>query len=197
MAESHEPSYYEIALTNRQVVVAFVILLVCLLSAFFSGVWIGRESNDRAPRSRWSGQHAPRGEAGGEERRGAELLRRAGQAGQGAGAQRRSGRRRARAAQARRRLRPCSRTSAATSRLRPRPRRRPAPPVAAPAPAAADLRPRSAGPTGAASANGRPRRLPAAAPAPAPAPRRSGADRQGCRQETREPEPRRRPRAPS
>lgn len=44
MAESsHEPSYYEIALTNRQVVVAFIILLVCLLSAFFSGVWIGRE----------------------------------------------------------------------------------------------------------------------------------------------------------
>lgn len=45
MAESHEPSYYEIALTNRQVVVAFVILLVCLMSAFFSGVWIGREGN--------------------------------------------------------------------------------------------------------------------------------------------------------
>jgi DedD protein len=44
VAESHEPSYYEIALTNRQVIVAFVILLVCLLSAFFSGVWIGRES---------------------------------------------------------------------------------------------------------------------------------------------------------
>lgn len=48
MAESHEPSYYEIALTNRQVIVAFVILLVCLLSAFFSGVWIGRESTARA-----------------------------------------------------------------------------------------------------------------------------------------------------
>jgi cell division septation protein DedD len=38
----HEPSYYEIALTNRQVVVAFAILLVCLLSAFLSGVWVGR-----------------------------------------------------------------------------------------------------------------------------------------------------------
>ncbi len=48
MTESREPSYYEIALTNRQVVVAFVILLVCLLSAFFSGVWIGRESTARA-----------------------------------------------------------------------------------------------------------------------------------------------------
>jgi cell division septation protein DedD len=48
VADSHEPSYYEIALTNRQVVVAFVILLTCLLSAFFSGVWIGRESTARA-----------------------------------------------------------------------------------------------------------------------------------------------------
>jgi DedD protein len=44
----HEPSYYEIALTNRQVVVAFVILLLCLVSAFFSGLWIGRESAARA-----------------------------------------------------------------------------------------------------------------------------------------------------
>lgn len=48
MAESHEPSYYEIALTNRQVIVAFVILLSCLLTAFFSGVWIGRESTSRS-----------------------------------------------------------------------------------------------------------------------------------------------------
>ncbi|MGE5233944.1 MAG: SPOR domain-containing protein [Acidobacteriota bacterium] len=42
MSEPHEPSYYEIALTNRQVTVAFVILLVCLVGAFFSGVWVGR-----------------------------------------------------------------------------------------------------------------------------------------------------------
>ncbi len=48
MSEPREPSYYEIALTNRQVVVAFVILMVCLMSAFFSGVWIGRESTVRA-----------------------------------------------------------------------------------------------------------------------------------------------------
>jgi cell division septation protein DedD len=45
---THEPSYYEIALTNRQVVVAFVILLTCVVAAFFSGVWIGRESAARA-----------------------------------------------------------------------------------------------------------------------------------------------------
>jgi cell division protein FtsN len=48
VSEPHEPSYYEIALTNRQVVVAFVILLTCFLAAFFSGVWIGRESTARA-----------------------------------------------------------------------------------------------------------------------------------------------------
>jgi cell division septation protein DedD len=48
VSESHEPSYYEIALTNRQVVVAFVILLVCLIAAFFSGVWVGRENGYRA-----------------------------------------------------------------------------------------------------------------------------------------------------
>jgi DedD protein len=48
VSEPREPSYYEIALTNRQVVVAFVILLTCILAAFFSGVWIGRESTARA-----------------------------------------------------------------------------------------------------------------------------------------------------
>lgn len=42
MNESYEPSYYEIALTGRQVLVAFVILLVCLVASFFSGVWVGR-----------------------------------------------------------------------------------------------------------------------------------------------------------
>ena len=48
----HEQSYYEIALTNRQVVVAFVILLVCLMGSFVAGVWIGRGEaggGDRAP----------------------------------------------------------------------------------------------------------------------------------------------------
>jgi cell division septation protein DedD len=48
MGGAHEPSYYEIALTNRQVVVAFVVLLTCLVAAFLSGVWIGRESAVRA-----------------------------------------------------------------------------------------------------------------------------------------------------
>jgi len=51
---SREPSYYEIALTQRQVVIAFVILLTCLVVAFFSGVWVGTGSQgwglgDRSP----------------------------------------------------------------------------------------------------------------------------------------------------
>ncbi len=45
---AHEPSYYEIALTNRQVMVAFVVLLVCVVAAFLAGVWLGRESAVRA-----------------------------------------------------------------------------------------------------------------------------------------------------
>ncbi len=42
MSEIRESSYYEIALTNRQVMTMFVILLGCLVAAFLSGVWIGR-----------------------------------------------------------------------------------------------------------------------------------------------------------
>ena len=43
MSETNEPSYYEIALTNRQVVVAFVLILSCVLVAFLAGVWLGRD----------------------------------------------------------------------------------------------------------------------------------------------------------
>ena len=42
MSQSHEPSYYEIALTNRQVLIVFVVLLICVVVAFFSGVWVGQ-----------------------------------------------------------------------------------------------------------------------------------------------------------
>jgi cell division septation protein DedD len=45
LSQSHEPSYYEIALTNRQVLVVFVVLLVCVVAAFFSGVWVGRQGD--------------------------------------------------------------------------------------------------------------------------------------------------------
>ena len=46
---SDEPSYYEIALTNRQVLASFVVLLGCVLVAFGMGVWVGRM--DGAPRA--------------------------------------------------------------------------------------------------------------------------------------------------
>ncbi len=37
-----EPSYYEVSLTNRQVVIGLVSGLVTLFAAFLSGVWFGR-----------------------------------------------------------------------------------------------------------------------------------------------------------
>lgn len=42
MIDSRDHSYYEIALTNRQVIGIFTVLLACVVVAFFSGVWIGR-----------------------------------------------------------------------------------------------------------------------------------------------------------
>ncbi len=49
MSESSEQSYYEIALTNRQVLVSFVVLLSCVLAAFASGVWLGRKGSAELP----------------------------------------------------------------------------------------------------------------------------------------------------
>lgn len=40
-SDGREPSYYEVALTNRQVLVAFLALLFGLLASFFAGVWVG------------------------------------------------------------------------------------------------------------------------------------------------------------
>jgi DedD protein len=57
--EPQEPSYYEVALTNRQVLVAFVALLTCLLVAFLAGVWIGRGGAESA-----AAQAAPAAPAG-------------------------------------------------------------------------------------------------------------------------------------
>ncbi len=48
MSGSARQSYYEIALTNRQVLTVFVVLLVAVLAAFLSGVWVGRRGS--APR---------------------------------------------------------------------------------------------------------------------------------------------------
>ncbi len=49
MSQSNEPSYYEIALTNRQVLMVFVVLLVCVVIAFISGVWVGRGADSNRP----------------------------------------------------------------------------------------------------------------------------------------------------
>jgi len=48
-AHDHEPSYYEVALTNRQVVTGFVILLICLFASFLSGVWLGKSGGSTSP----------------------------------------------------------------------------------------------------------------------------------------------------
>ncbi|MFQ5525315.1 MAG: SPOR domain-containing protein [Thermoanaerobaculia bacterium] len=45
MSQEHDQSYYEIALTNRQVMSIFVVLLVCILAAFLGGVWLGRDAD--------------------------------------------------------------------------------------------------------------------------------------------------------
>ncbi len=59
MNETHEPSYYEIALTNRQVLVAFVFLLLSVLGAFIGGVWLGRGSPERPDLSTVIAAEAP------------------------------------------------------------------------------------------------------------------------------------------
>lgn len=46
---SQEPSYYEIALTNRQVLGFFVVLLLCVVGAFFSGIWLGKRQPVEGP----------------------------------------------------------------------------------------------------------------------------------------------------
>jgi len=44
VSDSHDQSYYEIALTNRQVMSIFVVLLTCILLSFLGGVWLGRDA---------------------------------------------------------------------------------------------------------------------------------------------------------
>ncbi len=61
MSESNDPSYYEIALTHRQVLIFFVLLLSCVLAAFASGVWVGRDEPGGAPRVEPAGAAAAEG----------------------------------------------------------------------------------------------------------------------------------------
>ncbi len=48
MHEPHEDSYYEVALSHRQVVWVFVVLLGCVVAAFLAGVWIGQQQEGAA-----------------------------------------------------------------------------------------------------------------------------------------------------
>ena len=43
MSDSYERSYYEIALTNRQVLTALAILLICIVGSFVAGLWVARD----------------------------------------------------------------------------------------------------------------------------------------------------------
>jgi DedD protein len=45
MSDTREASWYEIALTHSQIVKIFVVLLLCLVGAFFSGFWVGRDAS--------------------------------------------------------------------------------------------------------------------------------------------------------
>lgn len=50
MTSSEERSYYEIALTNRQVAFAIGTLLICVVGAFIAGLWVAREAmGERGP----------------------------------------------------------------------------------------------------------------------------------------------------
>lgn len=48
MTESEDRSYYEISLTSGQVLVAFGVLLACVLGAFVAGMWVAREALEDA-----------------------------------------------------------------------------------------------------------------------------------------------------
>lgn len=45
MSDSQDQSYYEIALTNRQVLTIFVVLLACVMAAFLGGVWLAKDDS--------------------------------------------------------------------------------------------------------------------------------------------------------
>lgn len=45
-SEASEPSYYEIALTNRQVMMAFIVVLAAVVVSFLCGVWAGKNGTD-------------------------------------------------------------------------------------------------------------------------------------------------------
>ena len=54
-SSEREPSYYEVALTHRQVMVGLVVALTTVGVAFFAGIWIGRDQNAPAADERAGG----------------------------------------------------------------------------------------------------------------------------------------------
>lgn len=62
--EEREPSYYEIALTHRQVFGVFVVLLLSVVVAFFAGMWLGRREGVSMPVASAAERAAPEDEEG-------------------------------------------------------------------------------------------------------------------------------------
>jgi DedD protein len=56
-----EPSYYEVALTNRQVMVGLVVALATIVIAFIAGIWIGRTSGQGSTPQQIAQANAPGG----------------------------------------------------------------------------------------------------------------------------------------
>ena len=63
MSDSYERSYYEIALTNSQVLSALAVLLLCLLGAFVGGMWVARGTAVAAPAGEVSEEPAAEAES--------------------------------------------------------------------------------------------------------------------------------------
>ena len=47
-----EVSYYELALTSKQVLVTFIVALASVALAFFAGVWVGQQGTDQPMQQR-------------------------------------------------------------------------------------------------------------------------------------------------
>ncbi len=71
--QAEPPSYFEIALTSRQVLGGFVFLLVALLAAFLAGVWIGRQGETATEAYATPGAAAPAGGEGDDAPRAEEF----------------------------------------------------------------------------------------------------------------------------
>lgn len=67
MTHDNEPSYYEVALTNRQVLMAFIVILSAVLGSFLCGVWVGKGGRDTLEAQELHGSGAPQEAKKGED----------------------------------------------------------------------------------------------------------------------------------